>query len=128
MGAALLVTERFHEAIPMLQKSLRLSPIPISSVVLLRLGLAYHCIGQYEDAIDAYKKAVKLYPNNLAGYAMLACTYATVGRDTESNAKAAEVLKIGPNFSSERFIKAVSIKNRAILDQALNELRKAGLK
>jgi len=32
------------------------------------------------------------------------------GRDTESNAKAAEVLKIGPNFSSERFIKAASIK------------------
>jgi len=128
MGAALLVTERFHEAIPMLQKSLRLSPIPISSVVLLRLGLAYHCIGQYEDAIDAYKRAVKLYPNNLAGYAMLACTYATVGRDTESNAKAAEVLKIGPNFSSERFIKAASIKNRAIFDQALNDLRKAGLK
>ncbi len=128
MGAALLVAERFHEAIPMLQKSLRLSPIPISSVVLLRLGLAYRCTGQYEDAIDAYKRAVKLYPSNLAGHAILACTYATVGRDTESHVEAAEVLKIDPNFSSERFIKAVSIKNRAILEQALNDLQKAGLK
>ena len=38
MGAALMLSERFDEAINMFQKSLRLSPIPHSSSVLTMLG------------------------------------------------------------------------------------------
>jgi TolB-like protein/Tfp pilus assembly protein PilF len=112
MGAALIVAERFHEAIPMLQKSLRLSPIPSSSVVLLRLGSAYRWIGQYEDAIATFKRALKLYPENLPGHAILAATYARAGRDAEARAEAAEVLKIDPNFSAERLVNAISLRNK----------------
>jgi adenylate cyclase len=128
MGAALLAAERFQEAIAMLQKSLRLSPIPSSSVVLLRLGSAYRWAGQHDEAIAAYQRAVELYPDNLPGHAMLAAMYAVIGHDAEARAEAAEVLKIDPNFSAERFVKAISTRNQTLLDQALNDLRKAGLK
>ena len=128
MGAALIVAERFYEAIPLLQKSLRLSPIPSSSVVLLRLGSAYRWVGQYEDSIVTFRRALKLYPDNLPGHAMLAATYASVGRDVEARAEAAEVIKIDPNFSAERLVKAISMRNQTLLDQTINDLRKAGLK
>jgi adenylate cyclase len=128
MGAALIVAERFYEAIPLLQKSLRLSPIPSSSVVLLRLGSAYRWGGQYEDSIATFRRALKLYPDNLPGHAMLAATYASVGRDVEARAEAAEVIKIDPNFSAERLVKAISMRNQTLLDQTINDLRKAGLK
>jgi adenylate cyclase len=129
MGAALMVAERFHEAIPIFQKSLRLSPIPHTSGVLGMLGTSYRFIGQYEDAIATYKRMSTLYPDNLYSHAMLASTYATVGRDEEAHAEAAEVLKIDPHFSSERFVNAFLVKrNKKLLDETLNDLRKAGLK
>ena len=128
MGAALLVAERFHEAIPILQKSLRLSPIPSSPFVLLKLASAYQWVGQYEEAIATIKRALELYPGNLVGHVMLAVTYARIGRDQEAHAEAAEVLKIDPNFSAERFVKAISVRNQTLLDQTLSDLRKAGLK
>ena len=59
---------------------------------------------------------------------MLACVYATVGRDAEAHAEAAEVLKIDPNFSAERFVNSFAVRNKKLLDSALNDLRKAGLK
>ena len=128
MGAALLVAERFQEAIPMFQKSLRLSPIPLSNFLLLRLGGAYRYVGQYEEAIATFRRLLQLYPDNLPGHAMLAATYATVGRDVEARSEAAEVLKIDPTFSAERFVKGFSVRNKTILDQVVTDLHKAGLK
>ena len=128
VGGALVGAERFHDAIPMFQKSLRLSPIPHSSVVLLFLGSAYRYTGQHEEAIATYKRLLAFYPNNLPSHAMLACVYATVGRDAEAHAEAAEVLKIDPNFSAERFVNSFAVRNKKLLDSALNDLRKAGLK
>jgi adenylate cyclase len=128
MGAALMLSERFHQAIPIFQKSLRLSPIPHSPAVFAMMGNSYRFIAQYEDAIHTYKKMLTLYINNLFAHALLACTYATVGRDAEARAETTEVLKIDPNFSSERFVNAFLIRNKKFRDEALNDLRKAGLK
>jgi len=128
MGAALLASDRFHDAIPVFQKSLRLSPIPRGAVILLRLGAAHRFIGQNEEAIVAFKRALQLYPDNLLGHAYLAATYASAGRDPDARAQAAEVLRIDPNFSAERLVKGFSIRNQTILDQMVADLRKAGLK
>jgi adenylate cyclase len=129
MGASLMVAERFHEAIPMFQKSLRLSPIPINSGVLSMLGNSYRFIGQHEEAIATYRKLLTFYPNSLFSHAMLASTYATVGRDVEARAEAAEVLKMDPSFSPKRFVNAFLVRrNKKLLDETLNDLRKAGLK
>ena len=95
---------------------------------MLRLGSAYRWVGQYEDSIATFRRALKLYPDNLPGHAMLAATYASVGRDVEARAEAAEVIKIDPNFSAERLVKAISMRNQTLLDQTINDLRKAGLK
>ena len=129
MGAALMLSERFDEAINTFQKSLRLSPIPHSSSVLTMLGNTYRIAGQYEDAIATYKRILTLYPNNQFAHAMLASTYAKLESDVEARAEAEEVLKIDPNFSSERFVNASLMRrNKKILDDTLNDLRKAGLR
>jgi adenylate cyclase len=127
-GTALFAFERYHDAIAMFQKSLRLSPIPISSTSLLVSGAAYRFIGQNEEAITTFKRLLLLYPENLFGHAYLAATYASAGRDSEARMEAAEVLRMDPNFSVETFIKRFTIKNQAILDQMVTDLRKAGLK
>jgi adenylate cyclase len=128
MGAAHIGAERFHEAITMFQKSLRLCPIPHGFGVLAMLGASYLYTQQYEAAIETYKRLLALYPDNIASHAMLARTYQTLGRDAEARAEAAEVLKNVPDFSAERFIRADITTNKQLVDETIASLRKAGLK
>jgi len=128
MGAALIAHERFNDAVPMLQKALRLSPIPLNAIVLLRLGASQRFLGRNEESIDTFKRVLALWPDNLAGRAYLTASYSSVGRDSDARASAAEVLRIDPNFTAEGFIKRFSIRNKQFLDQMVADLRKAGLK
>jgi adenylate cyclase len=128
MGAALMVNERFHDAIPMLQKALRLSPIPHNAAVLLRLGACQRFVGQNEESAATFKRVLQLWPENLIGHALLTAAYSAVGRDADARGQAAEVMRIDPNFTAEGLIKRFMIKNKPYLDKMVIDLRKAGLK
>jgi TolB-like protein/class 3 adenylate cyclase/Tfp pilus assembly protein PilF len=128
LGTALSLSGRPQEAIPMLQKSLRLSPIPVHSQVLGLLAHSYSMLGQYEEAIATYKKVLQFYgPDHLMAHIGLAGAYASIGRENEARAEGAEVLRIDPKFSLERFIKALPY-NQSTKDRLAEVLRKAGLK
>jgi adenylate cyclase len=103
LGSVLAYAGRPQEAIPLFQKSLHLSPIPIDSTTLIRLGAAYRQLGQYEEAVASYKRALQLYgPDHLFAHLGLAGTYARMGREKEARSEAAEVLRIDPKFKLER--------------------------
>jgi len=128
LGAVLYMVGRPKEAIPILQKCLRLSPVPIHSQVLGILAVSYSMLGQYEEAIATYKKELQIYgPDHLMAHLGLAGTYATLGRENEARAEGAEVLRIDPEFSLERFIKSLPW-DQSRKDRAADALRKAGLK
>jgi tetratricopeptide (TPR) repeat protein len=112
----------------MLQKSLRLSPIPVNSWVLSVLAHSYREIGQYEEAIATYKKVLQIYgPDHLLAHLELAITYAWMDREKEERAEGAEVLRIDPQFSTERYIKPLPF-DQVKKDRIADALRKAGLK
>jgi len=128
LGTALSLSGRSQEAIPMLQKSLRLSPIPVHSQVLGLLASSYSWLGQYEETIATYKKVLQIYgPDHLIAHIGLAVTYALMGRENEARAEGAEVLRIDPKFSWERWIKGLPY-DQSRKDRMADALRKAGLK
>jgi len=128
LGTALSLSGRPQEAIPMLQKSLRLSPIPVHSQVLGLLAHSYGMLGQYEEAIVTYKKVLQIYgPDHLMAHIGLAGAYASIGRENEARAEGTEVLRIDPKFSLERFIKGLPY-DQSTKDRLAEVLRKAGLK
>jgi len=128
LGTALSLSGRSQEAIPMLQKSLRLSPIPVHSQVLGLLASAYSWLGQYEETIATYKKVLQIYgPDHLLAHIGLAVTYALMGRENEARAESAEVLRIDPKFSWERWIKGLPY-DQSRKDRMAEALGKAGLK
>jgi len=128
LGTALSLSGRPQEAIPMLQKSLRLSPIPVHSQVLSLLAHSYRDLGQYEETIATYKKVLQIYgPDHLMAHLDLAITYAYMDREKEARAEGAEVLRIDPKFSVERFIKGLP-SDQSRKDRMADALRKAGLK
>ena len=128
LGSALSFTGRPQEAIPMLQKSLRLSPIPIHSQVLGMLAVSYGMLGQHEETIATYKKMLQIYgPDHLVAHIGLAGAYVSMGRENEARAEGAEVLRIDPKFSWERWIKGLPY-SQSRKDRMADALRKAGLK
>jgi len=134
-GAAVLVNYamslnfagRSEEAIPLLQKAIRLNPIG-SYYNYTTLGNALMFTGRYEEAVSAYKKAIQRAPNNVWPHIMLAATYSMMGREKEARAEVAEALRINPKFSLDFWAKTSLIKEQSKRDDVCNALRKAGLK
>jgi adenylate cyclase len=70
---------------------------------------------------------IQVDPTHSGAHAHLAVTYVLAGRQEEARAEAAEVMRIDPQFSVERYAKMVPY-NQALVDQQVKALRKAGLK
>ena len=130
LATSLIVAGRSQEAIPLLKKSMRLSPLSQThaSMCLFRLGRAYRMMGQYEDALSALKKAANIRPDMWAIQVELAATYIHLGREEEARVAADKVLRIVPKFSLERFAKRIQTKDQAEKERYIDALRQAGLK
>ena len=83
--------------------------------------MSYGFSGQYEEAITWCEKAVLQAPDALYARIMMTVVYSWSGRDEDARAEAAEVLRINPQFSLEKFEKRAG---KSLVDA----LRKAGLK
>jgi adenylate cyclase len=122
----LRLTGRSEEAIPFYQKAIRLTPFG-ASVLYRDFGYALLATGRFEEAISAYKKAIQLSPNDITAHIALAITYAIMDRENEARSEGAEVLRIDPKFSVERFVKN-NVPPGARRDRTTAALLKAGLK
>jgi adenylate cyclase len=126
LGQILTNSGRPEEAIPVLKTALRLNPFPRVRYFAL-LGAAYRMTGRYEEAIAMGKKAIKMAPDFFTVHLTLAATYIYLGREEEARAEAADVLRINPKFSLERYAKRSTQKNKAELERFIDALRKAGI-
>ncbi len=126
-GKILTFAGRYEESIPELQKAIRLNPIP-PNIYLYSLGISYTLTKQYDQAITWCEKAVRREPDSLFARLFLAAAYSRAGRDEEARIEAAEVLRINPKFSLEKFAKSLTYKNQEDVERTISALRKAGLK
>jgi len=119
---------RWKEAIPAFQKAIRLNPLGSTSAFYF-LGSAYGNTGRREEAVSAYKQALRRSPDNIFAHLGLASIYIAMGREKEARAEAAEVLRINPKFFVDNYAKGLSLfKDQSIIDKHIGNLRKAGLK
>jgi len=125
-GMVLNWAGRAGEAIPYLQNAIRLNPFP-PALYFLQLANSYRDLGQYEKAIEASKKALQREPNTQFAYIHMAVSYIRLGQEKEARAAAAEILRINPKFSLERYAKMLPFP-QPIADRVVEDLRKAGLK
>ncbi len=126
-GMSLNYGGRSEEAIPVLQKAIRLNPLGETGH-FLHLGIAYRVTGQFKESVSELKKALQRSPDNLFAHLGLVATYSQMGREEEARAEAAEVLRINPKFSVDSYAKIMPYKDQSVTDGYINALRKAGLK
>jgi adenylate cyclase len=116
------------EAIPLIEKSIRLNPNG-PSWFFWNYGTVLRFAGRFDDSISAYKKALLLAPDNIFTHLGLTATYSLMGREKEARAHAQEVLKLNPKFSISFLGRVCSYKDQSLGEKYWgNSLRKAGLK
>jgi adenylate cyclase len=126
-GKILTFAGRYKESIPELQTAIRLNPIP-PNIYLYSLGISYILTRQYDEAITWCEKAVRREPNSQWPRLFLAAAYSRAGRDEKARLEVAEVLRINPKFSLEKFAQGVTYKNQEDQELLISALRQAGLK
>ena len=88
-----------EEAIRSFERSIRLSPIdPSMFSKLTGMGIAFVCLGRFDEAVSVVKKALRSNPTLAMAYRCLAAALAHLGRDVEARSAATQLLAIEPNF------------------------------
>jgi TolB-like protein/Tfp pilus assembly protein PilF len=127
-GVSLTLSGRPEEAIPLLNKAIRLNPLGAPFSFFTALSLACRMVGRFDEAVEQAKKGVERDPKNQFTYLTLAPACILAGREAEARAAAAEVLKINPKFSLEQFAKELPYRDTSQIHRTIDALRKAGLK
>jgi adenylate cyclase len=130
LGIAKILGGRAEEAFAPLQTAIRLSPRdPLLNVWYFQICHAYTHLGRDADAIEWCRRSVALGPLWFA-YVDLASAYAWTGQSAEAHAAVAELLKLMPNYTVDRWAHAGFSDNPVFLAQyqrIIEGLRKAGL-
>jgi len=122
----LSLSGRPAEAIAPAEKAMRLDPRRRESYLFYE-GVTYVLMGRNGEAVDPLMRCAARFPNNLGAHIWLASAYAELGCEREARAAVAEVLRISPDFSIELFEQMSPVRDRALQERRLVNLRKAGL-
>ena len=126
LGTIYRYVGRWEDAITAYEKAIRLNPIsPI--FYLYGLGLAYAWTERYEEAIIVLKKAIRIEPDSPYVHLFAAAVYSMAGRDEEARKEGAELLRLNPKFSLQKWGKSLKFKNQDDQERLITALRKAGL-
>jgi tetratricopeptide (TPR) repeat protein len=107
---------------------LSLTALPSDDRCLFGVASAYALAGRLEEAVTLEQRLLKQFPHFLGSHLHLAAIYSELDQEAEARAKAAEVLRLNPQFSLEVHKQRVPIKDPAMLERHIAALRKAGLK
>jgi adenylate cyclase len=114
-----------EEAIRSFERAIRLSPFdPWLFLRFAGIGIAYLCVGRFDEAVVAAKKALQMNQTYRAAHRCLAAALAHLGRDAEARKAAAVLLEMEPHFRISEYV-ARSGQWRAKM--YIDGLRKAGL-
>jgi adenylate cyclase len=127
LGHVLLLSDLPQEAVPLLEKAIRLNPYP-PSPYFHNLAAAYLNLDKYHEAIAAAKKALGVNPNDFIAHVVLTVSYSLSNQDNEARSAAEQILRLDPSFSLERYKKTSPNKNQERLERVVQALAKAGLK
>ena len=116
-----------RDAVELIHKAIRLNPFP-PNWYFFSLANAFLLLGEYNQAVEAYKKALQHSPDLLLAHIGLAASYSAANRAEDARAAASQILRIDPKFSLEAFSRGLPYKNEKHKEFWIDALRKAGLK
>jgi adenylate cyclase len=114
-------------AIELLEANIRLDPFQPLFGSFSQMGLANYLLKRYGEAVRLLRECASRLPNLQWPHLFLAAAYAQARQLEEARAEAAEVLRINPGFTIERWKRLAVDKDPKDVEHRLDGLRKAGL-
>jgi tetratricopeptide (TPR) repeat protein len=106
----------------------RLDPFGhIGSNSRLGLGIAEYLAGRLENAVSVLEESLADDTANAGTIQCLIPAYWHLGREAEARALVPKLLELMPDFSLEREINAISIRDPAVLQQVRDAMEAVGL-
>lgn len=120
-------SERPRDAIGHFERALRLSPLdPINFNNYVGFGSSYERLGEYDKAVEMYRRGLQERPNARWIYRHLAGALSGAGRIDEAKAVLVELLRSYPDFTIAKFRQAMVFADNA-LDRMAENLRRIGV-
>jgi TolB-like protein/Tfp pilus assembly protein PilF len=126
-GAILVFAGKSADAVPWLEAALRFDRASTRAAVYI--GMAYYFLGRFDSAVEAFDRALARKPGRstqIQAHAILAATYAQIGRDPDAEGERSSVMRLSPFFDAERF--AEQFGTQEARDHMLEGMKKAGLR
>jgi adenylate cyclase len=122
---------RFQDSVSVTEKAMRLHPY-YPDWYLFNLEYSYYYLGEHEKAIEITKHHINMVENRGAGdtfwqHLILAQNYVRLGQEKEARFHAQEGLRLNPEYTFEWERTGSFYKDPALIEQQIDDLRKAGL-
>jgi predicted Zn-dependent protease len=121
-----LYCNRPQDGVMLLKKAMRLCPI-YPAWYVGDLAWAYLLMDRLEDAIASAQEAIKIDPDYIHTYTVLAQAYVELGHEQEARAAVGNILRIDSKYSLRTFVETQPCRDAEVLDRLVESLRKAGL-
>lgn len=92
---------------------------------LVEEGNRYAWEKQYDQAVDAYRQAIKLDPALAAAYHGLGKVYVNMGRSADALVPMQTAVRLAPNDSSAHLTLGITLENLRRFDEAFAEINEA---
>jgi adenylate cyclase len=124
---ALTYTGEPAKAIELLEANMRLDPFQPLIYATSWVGQANYSLKHYGEAVRCFRECASRLPHLQWPHVYLAFGYGQAGQLEEARKEAAEVLRINPGFTIERYKRLAVFKDANDAEHRLDGLRKAGL-
>jgi tetratricopeptide (TPR) repeat protein len=108
----------YREEVDALKKVVALKP---SGYSYMKMGTAYHRLGEYKDAIKSFNAAKKYFPKYAVLYNNLAVAYGKVGRLDEEIAELERAISFRPRYATARYNLGTTYLKQGKIDLALKQ-------
>ena len=126
LGCILTFSGKPDKAFYWLEKAFSLNPMP-PVFYYGYLGMANNVMEKYEEAIEAYKKALSISPKHFYSHVGLTESYSLLGREEEACQSAEDVKRMHPGYTADHHLYAMQYRYREDEERFLGALRKTGL-
>ena len=116
-----------QEAIPMIERAMRLDPASTNTQFMHFLGMANLLAGKYETAVALFKQRILLVPATDFSRALLASVLGHLGEVDEARRIWHELKEVNPKYSFNEHMGRLPFKKEEDAQRIADGLRKAGL-
>jgi len=123
VGLMLSNYSKNDEALKLMQVVKELNPLYQENLMYLTsLGIIFHGLGRYDDALEMLDKANAINPNFVVRHVFYVVTKLRMGRNEEAKSGVQAILRIVPDFDLNEFRKFLTPKDFDNLSQQIKEL------